>query len=101
MISARRAREGDLDKGFSRKFEAGGNLSALPATFQSGVGPSTAAACAGTTFGKAGCTIRRFRARESATVCGETKNDHRAAHLEHAERPQDLGRAGGNGAALQ
>jgi GST-like protein len=32
---------------------------------------------------------------------GSAQNDHRAAHLEHAERPQDLGRAGGDGAALQ
>src|SRR3954468_15520606 len=38
MISARRAREADLDKAFS-EFDAGGNLSVLCRTFQSGSRP--------------------------------------------------------------
>src|SRR5437879_13310999 len=104
MISARRAREADLDKAISPEVQAGRNLSALSATFQRRSCAVNSGACVLLSQGRpvesAGCRVRRFRGTETKPLWGKP-NDDRTAHLEHAERPQDLGCAGGNGAALQ
>src|SRR5207247_3111000 len=104
MISARRAREADLDKAASPGFQAGRNLSTLPRTFQRRSRAVNSGArvllSQGRPVESAGCTARRFRGTETQAFVGKP-NDDRTAHLEHAERPQDLGRARGNGAALQ
>ena len=108
MISARRAREADLDKAVFLGVRGERNLSAdlrhIPAPIRRrqqrhGV---RRPCMQGRHSEQAGCKPLRFRATEDTKLSlGKTENDHRTAHLEHAERPQDLGRAGGNGAALQ
>src|SRR5689334_24570406 len=100
MISARRAREADLDKAISPGFQAGRNLSTLSPTFQRRSRAVNSSACDLLSQGRpvkarvvrpGGSGVRRPK-----PLWGKP-NDDRTAHLEHAERPQDLGRAGGNG----
>src|SRR5260221_48577 len=99
MISARRAREGDLDKGDSQRFEAGGKVLVLSRTFQSRSGPVNRAwQCAGVPASRREAPSETAVVRPQASALREVKallwesgNDHRTAHLEHAKRPQDLG----------
>jgi hypothetical protein len=61
MISARRAREADLDKAFSHVDEGGRNLSAVSGTFQRHVAPSTTGARDDLVFRDRGCKPASFQ----------------------------------------
>src|SRR5262245_45351267 len=106
MISARRAREADLDKALFGAFADGAQSiragADIPAPISGSQHPSSSRQ-SNKPYGKAGCNVSRFRARQAQELeensSGKQQNDHRTAHLEHAERPQDIGGAGGDGAA--
>src|SRR3954468_7177412 len=74
MISARRAREADLDKTVSLGGQAGRNLSALPPTFQPRSRAVNSGACVLLSQGRpvesAACKARRFRGTETSSLCG-------------------------------
>src|SRR6266478_6490454 len=103
MISARRAREADLDKAFSLGLRAGAIYRRTRAHARAEIGRqqahmSSSAKADDPVFREAGCKAETFRSTGYPAFAGYDKNDHRTAHLEHAERPQDISRAGGDGA---
>src|SRR5436309_15594793 len=105
MISNRRAREADFDTTVPREhFWRRRNLSATAATFQRGRGPSTGIGPPRLTIPHSGPPVvggqpsgvgERPRRGNQASWGKETRHDHRTAHLEQPERPQDFGRARG------
>src|SRR5205085_5973677 len=102
MISARRAREADLDKvfslGFARAQSIGGRAH-MPERKSTVNRPMCHRPQKRTIQYSEGPVVRprRFGVLDTALSRGTTKNDNRTnrtTHLEHAERPQDQRRAG-------